>query len=343
MPGIPFKSLAERFVSSLEMAGATVVIHSARGLRPLALTAAIDGTVRRMEVYLWAVTSGGKGRNRPDERRIQLTGVSRFTLKAGVRALVGGWSEEAGVFAFWDVRRHLTFKAGSPSLQISLATLEQAHRTGMAAEWRVVREGDEAAIAVHPDFLLWYVQEYERIYHCGADIAEAGSLVEAAPEREREFIDSGRDDAEQARRHQVVSVVRQFRDARFRPLVLRAYSFRCCLTGVALRLVDAAHIVPISDPTSTDEAANGVALNPLLHRAYDSGLLGLLPGGRTAVNQRILDGLKRQRLGAGFEVVSGMIPARMTMPVLPEFRPNDGYFLRGLRARGWSDEEIEAS
>ncbi|MFO0872521.1 MAG: HNH endonuclease signature motif containing protein [Phycisphaerales bacterium] len=342
MPGIPFKSLAERFVNALELAGTTVVVHSADDTRPLVLSVVIDGKAQHLEVYLWAVTSGGKGRNRPNERRIQMTGVERFTLKAGVRTIVGGWSDEAGVYAFWDVRRHLTFTAGSPSLQISLETLEKACGIGMAAETRTVREGDETAIAVHPDFLLWYVQEYERLYDCGREIDEADSLVEAPPEREREFIDSGRGDAEQSRRHQVVSIVRNFRDARFRPLVLRAYSYRCCLTGVALRLVDAAHIVPVSDPTSTDEPSNGVALNPLLHRAYDAGLLGLLPGGRTAINKRLLDGLRRQRLDSGFDIVERMIPPVMAMPGMPELRPSDDHFRRGLRARGWSETEIAA-
>jgi putative restriction endonuclease len=171
----------------------------------------------------------------------------------------------------------------------------------------------------------------------GPDVA---ALVEAPPEEERVFIDSGLNDAAQSRRHQVVSVVRNFREARFRPLVLRAYGYRCCLTGVALRLVDAAHVVPVSDPTSTDEPKNGIAMNPLLHRAYDFGLLGLLPGGKTSVNARVLAHLRKHRLGAGYDVIERLIPPRITMPTSAEFVPPDEYFLRGLRARGWSDEEI---
>jgi putative restriction endonuclease len=55
--------------------------------------------------------------------------------------------------------------------------------------------------------------------------------------------------------------------------------------------VDAAHVVPVSDPTSTDEPRYGIALNPLLHRAYDAGLLGILPGGKTSLNERLLTSL----------------------------------------------------
>ncbi|MFA7237968.1 MAG: HNH endonuclease signature motif containing protein [Phycisphaeraceae bacterium] len=300
----------------------------------------MGGITYRLEVYLWAVTFGGKGRGRPKERRIQLTGIEQFTLKAGVRTILGGWSDEAGVFAFWDVRRHLGFRAGSPSLQISLDTLEHAASVGMSTEVRNVREGEEIAVAVQPDYLMWYLQEYERLYDCGGEVKNAAVLVEGKPEDERAFIDTGEGDAAQSRRHQVVSVVRNFREARFRPLVLRAYGYRCCLTGVALRLVDAAHVVPVSDPTSTDEPKNGIALNPLLHRAYDCGLLGFLPGGKTGINDRVLKALKRQKLDAGFDYVRRMIPASMTMPCSPEFHPPDDYFIRGLKARGWLDAEI---
>lgn len=340
MPGIKFGDLAERFIGALELAGATVLVVSGVSARPLVLSVVMDGKTYRLEVYLWAVTFGGKGRGRPRERRIQLTGVEQFTLKAGVRTILGGWSDETGVFAFWDVRRHLGFSAGSPSLQISLDTLERASTVGMATEVRSVREGQEIAVAVQADYLLWYLQEYERLYDCSGEVTDAATLVDGTPEEERAFIDSGTTDAAQSRRHQVVSVVRNFREARFRPLVLRAYAYRCCLTGISLRLVDAAHVVPVSDPTSTDEPRNGVALNPLLHRAYDCGLLGLLPGGRTALNSRLLTRLRKSRLDAGLDFLRQMIPTAMTMPGSPELRPPDEYLLRGLKARGWSDAEI---
>lgn len=343
MPGIRFSELADKFIDALETAGATVLVHGVRGERPLALSVVSEGAAVRLEVYLWAVTFGGRGRGRPDERRIQLTNVDRFVLKGGVRTILGGWSEEEGVFAFWDVRRHLGFSAGSPSLQISVHTLQRARTVGFATELRDVREGQETAIAVYPDYLLWYIREYERLYDCGYEAIDAVNLIDAEPESERQFIDSGRSDVEQSRRHQVVSVVRNFREARFRPTVLRAYGYRCCLTGVALRLVDAAHVIPVSDPTSTDEPRNGVALNPLLHRAYDAGLLGLLPRGKTALNLRFIDALQRHRRDAGLDLVRGLIPSEMTMPSSREFIPPDDYFLRGLRARGWTDDDIAAA
>lgn len=342
MPGIRFPELAEKFISALEMAGATVLFLSDGDKRPLVLGVVDGDRTYQLEVYLWTVTQGGKGRGRPREYRIQRTSADPFVLRARVRTIMGGWHEDTGTFAFWDVRRHLTV-AKSPSSQISLDTLEAASTRGLATERRQLADGDEIAIAVQPDYLLWYVREYERIYDVASEVEDAGNLIEARPEDEREFIDSSIDDRAASRRHRLVEVVRNFRDARFRPLVLRAYSYRCCLTGVSLRLVDAAHVVPVSDPTSTDEPSNGIALNPLLHRAYDGGLLGLLPGGRTALNERLLVDLRKQKLDAGLDLLRQLVPARMTMPTSPEFVPPDRNFLRGLKARGWTDGEISAA
>lgn len=342
MPGLRFSKLGEKFIAALEMSGATLLVLSAPDVRPLTVSVTADGTTYRLEVYLWTITPGGAGRNQPGEFRIQRTGMDAFVLKAGVRTIMGGWHPETNTFAFWDVRRHLS-TAQSPSTQISIETLQRAGSEGMATELRqLANDVEEVAIAVQPDFLLWYVQEYERIYDSATEVQDASTIVDASPEEERNFIDTGATPPEQSRRHQLVEVLQHFRDARFRPKVLRAYEYRCCLTGMALRLVEAAHIVPVADPRSTDEPRNGVALSPILHRAYDAGLLGLFPGGRTGVNPRLMEDLRRQGLDAGHEAFQAMIPARMRMPIHADCIPPDDYFTKGLQARGWRLGEISA-
>jgi len=341
MPGIRFEELAERFVADLERYGATVVVQGAVSTRPLRCRVTLGDDSANLEVYLWTVTTGGRGRGRPDERRIQMTGIDRFRLRAGVRTLVGGWSAEVGVYAFWDVRRHQDFTPGSSSLQIDLNTLERAYHHGFATETRQVREGEEISTGVQADYLYWYIQEWERLYECGAEIDTATELIDAPGENEREFIDSGDDDAQRSRRHKVVSVVQHFRDARFRPLVLRAYGFRCCVTGVALRLVDAAHIVPVTDPTSQDEVWNGLALAASVHRAYDTGLLGILPGGRLSLSPTVRQRLKRDHLSDGLDAFRESLPTSIRLPASTESHPRDEALMRGLTARGWTDSEIE--
>ncbi len=343
MPGAKFRALVERFVNALELASARVWLAAPGRSRPQRCTVVAQHLVYQLDLNLWAVTPGGKGRNRPRERRVQATGVDRFVLRPGVRAIVGGWSDETHTFVFWDARRHQHFTAGSPSLQISLDTLERAERDGLAAETRHVREGDEIAIAVHPDYLLWYLEESERLYECTDQIDHANDLIEADPEREMAFIDEGANDLMRARRHKVVSIVQRFREAQFRPQVLRAYNYRCAISAVALRLVDAAHIIPVTDPRSTDKPHNGIALNPLYHRAYDSGLLGILPGGRLRLNERIVQELTRAGLASGLDHLRQELPARMSYPPLSEFHPRDQDLARGVLLRGWTTEEIDAA
>lgn len=338
MPGIRFPDLCELLVSHLESAGATVNELSPAQQRPYRFHVAFDDQVRMVHAYLWTVTSGGKNRSLK-ERRIQITGVHKFPLLPNVRTIVGGWSTEHGVFAFWDARLHSRFSDKSPSLQISETTLERAYHYGISAESRSVRAGTETAIALQPDYLRWYLDQYETLYDCGSELEAAPDLVDAKPEDEREFIDSGKSRSEQARRHRVVSVLQAFRDARFRPQVLRAYSYRCCISNVALRLVDAAHIIPVYHAGSSDEVWNGLALSPLYHRAYDAGLLGIAPDRRIIWNQRLITNLRSTSLDAGLAELQARTPASIRLPNSPDLHPAPDALRVGLTCRGWGPDE----
>lgn len=74
------------------------------------------------------------------------------------------------------------------------------------------------------------------------------------------------------------------RDARFRSTVMSTYGYSCAVSGFgigtlaagrATRLLDAAHIRPVSERGS-DDVANGLALTPTLHRLFDEGLFTLV-------------------------------------------------------------------
>lgn len=71
------------------------------------------------------------------------------------------------------------------------------------------------------------------------------------------------------------------RDARFRRSVMSAYDFKCAVTGLtvgsmpegrATRLLDAAHIRPVSDQ-GPDSVTNGLSMTPTVHRLFDEGLV----------------------------------------------------------------------
>src|SRR5207244_1633429 len=62
-------------------------------------------------------------------------------------------------------------------------------------------------------------------------------------------------------------------DADFRRRVVVAYDRQCAVTGIQLRLIEAAHILPVGADGSTDYVSNGICLSPTYHRAYDNALI----------------------------------------------------------------------
>jgi hypothetical protein len=113
LPGILFSTLLERFAATLERSGATVLVVGTPRQRPAQVRVISGDDTTDCLVYLWTITPGGgpPGTRPVGERRIQITNVPAFPLHPGVRTIVGGWNEEAGVWAFWDARRHTIFDA----------------------------------------------------------------------------------------------------------------------------------------------------------------------------------------------------------------------------------------
>ncbi|MEX2185422.1 MAG: HNH endonuclease [Pirellulales bacterium] len=341
MAGIRFSELTDRFAANLERLSATVIRDRTRDdTRPARMRVLTSGGASDCLLFLWAVTHGG-GRMRPeDERRIQLTNVAGIPLRPGQRTVLGGWSEEFGVWVFWDARRHVRFSSKSPSLQVGSMCLEQAGRVGLATYLRKSATGLEVVAAVAPDSLLWYVHEGHQLHNAEDDAAAVDMLVEATAEEEREFLDETASEVITARRYDLVETVRAYRDAKFRPAVLRAYSYRCAVCQCALKLVDAAHIIPVADPQSTDDITNGIALCRLHHGAFDNGLLGVQSNYCVVVNSDHQRHLTQLGLDTGIDRFRDGLPAKITVPASIEVRPDPRKLLLGLRCRQWPDTFI---
>lgn len=75
----------------------------------------------------------------------------------------------------------------------------------------------------------------------------------------------------------------------FRAAVLAAYNSRCCMTGLAIpALLTASHIVPwAADAKNRTNPCNGLCLNAIHDRAFDSGLLTVGPDYRIIVSKRL--------------------------------------------------------
>lgn len=123
-------------------------------------------------------------------------------------------------------------------------------------------------------------------------------------------------------RQRVVSEIsRLSRDARFKQRVLFAYGNRCAVTRVQLRLVDAAHILPVGAPGSSDAVTNGLSLSPTYHRAYDAGLIYLAEDYKMHLNAARLQALQALNLATGIDSFSEPL-GDIFLPPDPKQRPS---------------------
>ncbi|MFZ0821432.1 MAG: HNH endonuclease signature motif containing protein [Candidatus Acidiferrales bacterium] len=107
----------------------------------------------------------------------------------------------------------------------------------------------------------------------------------------------------------------------FRAAVLAAYDLRCCITGLSVpQLLIASHIVPWSiDAANRTNPRNGLCLNALHDRAFDSGLLTVTPTFKVRVS-RTLRGKNKSDVSLGrfllrYEGVPISLPERFAPDV----------------------------
>lgn len=81
----------------------------------------------------------------------------------------------------------------------------------------------------------------------------------------------------------------------FRQMIMAAYDGRCCITGISKNeLVNAAHIRRwADDPVNRLNPSNGLALNALHDRAFETGLIGITKDYRVKVSSELIKAEKR--------------------------------------------------
>lgn len=273
MPRLPASILVRSILDAFNDSGVSAVLISPPDANPRHFVAQSGSDIVDIWIYIWTLTHGG-GSARPEkEYRVQLTGIispiKRNPNKDGSTILLG-YEPNLGCFAGFDLAKHTTFTGRSPSIQIPITTLHSALQNGFSF---FTKGNNEIAIGFRPDQLLAYISNAEALHHEGADAHMVKLLTQAASS---EQILSN--DLEQitSERQKIVSVVERLsRDAGFRRRVTNAYEYRCAVTRMQLRLVDAAHILPVGARGSNDEIYNGLCLSPTYHRAYDRGLIYL--------------------------------------------------------------------
>jgi putative restriction endonuclease len=321
-------SLLDHLVSAIQYCGWQPFILEKRN--PFLIQAS-DGTGQSMtlRIYIWNCTHGG-GHRAADEYRVQLTKIPE-EVSSGERLIVLGWHDAYKVFVAFDPKRHIAQAGESPSAQVKESALEEANRNMFAAH---VNTKGETIIAMRPSFFMTYVANAVQLHKFGKS-AELSALNEIAEKRGKTDADQSTEITGKERKEVLRTVKHKVRDADFRDRILAAYRSTCAMCGMQLRLIDAAHIVPVDSPKSTDNTNNGIALCALHHRAFDNGLVSFDLKYRIELNQTNLRKLEALDLAGGYESFKNSLRAVIDVPADLRDHPHPQHIKQGRTLRGW--------
>ena len=271
MPAATPQEITDAILDSIADSGGIGLLVPGESANPRKILVSLGDSGLSLWAYAWSLTFGGRP-TLPNEYRIQMTSVdSPLPLNPDGLTVLVGYEPDLRMFAGFDLGRHASFTPGSPSVQIDLPVVQRALQDGLAFNRKA---NNELAIGIRPDNFLFYCQRAAELHDAGADVVgldlleRASALDEVPPAALLPL--------PQERRRVVQEVSRLARSANFRLQVLQAYGDRCAVTRAQLRIIEAAHILPVSaGDESIDVVQNGIALSPTYHRAFDRGLIYL--------------------------------------------------------------------
>lgn len=129
---------------------------------------------------------------------------------------------------------------------------------------------------------------------------------------------------------------RGIKQSLFRSALLNAYSHKCAFTSISiLDTLEACHIVPWaqSTPQQRLDVRNGLLLNNLHHRLFDSGYITISKD----FNIHYFDPKSKEREHTAFErpFTTGLHGKLMSVPRLLKHRPLPEYIERHHQIQGW--------
>ena len=131
---------------------------------------------------------------------------------------------------------------------------------------------------------------------------------------------SGRTGVAEARRQYVTSLARRrLHQSAFRQRVLRAYRHQCAFCRLRhSELLDAAHIIPDTEPEGEPVVSNGISLCRLHHAAFDKFFLGVRPDRIIEVRQDLLEEIDGPTLQHAIQGLHGQL---IVLPTSVSERP----------------------
>jgi putative restriction endonuclease len=116
------------------------------------------------------------------------------------------------------------------------------------------------------------------------------------------------------------AVMQRLHQQQFRRIVLDAYRNRCTICRLRhVELLDAAHILPDSDPRGEPLITNGLGMCKIHHSAYDAQIIGIDAEARVHVRTDILEEKDGPMLRYGLQEVHG---SQLVLPPRPAHHPN---------------------
>lgn len=123
------------------------------------------------------------------------------------------------------------------------------------------------------------------------------------------------------RRYARVMTKRRLHQETFRIHVLEAYTERCTVCRFAhADMLDAAHIIPDSDPAGMAAVPNGLSLCKLHHAAYDRNILGISPDYKIKIRKDVMDEEDGPTLKHGVQEFNGT--ELRVLPKIKALRPS---------------------
>jgi putative restriction endonuclease len=327
MPAIPASQLITAITDAIRDSGYIGQLASPSRTHPRRFLVIGPSGSTVLSVYAWTLTFGGRP-SLANEYRIQMTSVeSPLEIAGDGPTVLIGYEPTLGLFAGFDVERHRTFTPGSSSVQIDMTELRRAETDGLSFHRK---SNDEIAVGIRPDMFMAYCLNASLLHRYGREanvlrlLNQASHLQQPAP-RDVAVLST-------QRQRVVQEVSRLTRLASFRQQVLFAYGHRCAVTRVQLRLVDAAHILPVGADGSADHVRNGIALSPTYHRAFDAGLIYLDDGHHMQLNEGQLHMLERMNLAGGVDTFRSPL-GQIFLPPDANQRPSQDFIRRANRFR----------
>ncbi|MBI4441835.1 MAG: HNH endonuclease [Acidobacteria bacterium] len=326
MPAVDPETLVAAITNAISESGCVGQIASSLRRQPRVFVVTGQNVPQTLMVYAWTLTFGGRP-SLANEYRIQMTSVqSPLEISTDGPTVLIGYEPRLNLFAGFDLQRHRTFTTGSPSVQIDIEALRRAETEGLSFHRK---SNDEIAIGIRPDMFMAYAMNVQVLHRYGREANVLRHLNEAV---RHEPLSQAVEVLSKERQRIIAEVSRLSRAAGFRQQVLFAYGNRCAVTRVQLRLVDAAHILPVGAPGSTDHVRNGIALSPTYHRAFDAGLIYLDEQYRMGLNEGQLHLLAQLNLTGGIDEFRSPL-GQIFLPPDPNQRPSGDFIHRANRFR----------